>query len=303
MDLYQSYIVSIVSKQKKEWLKSSALMRFVAIRSCIRRIRHHFLQRLSRVYIVLHYHCIDQTWAPQESAWLQTMILGLCISLKYPVSVPFWLSFPGKHAEDIFGELFNEANTFYLRANSLQDRIDRLAVKVTQLDSTVEEGGSGGVWEETCTASQHLLCMLYLFIFVNLYSLSFLPRFQSPYKTSTWGKPLRAPPLRTNRWCPRAACPILSERCTTWVTSPHRSTFSQLTGQSCQHASWSFAKIILSLVKHTFCIISPSIIQTSALFIGTKCFRQYPYTHIHDYTTPTNPSVTYPPTPKARPLS
>lgn len=48
----------------------------------------------------------------------------------------------GKHAEDIFGELFNEANTFYLRANSLQDRIDRLAVKVTQLDSTVEEGGS-----------------------------------------------------------------------------------------------------------------------------------------------------------------
>ncbi|KAG2456666.1 WASF3 protein, partial [Polypterus senegalus] len=44
-----------------------------------------------------------------------------------------------KHAEDIFGELFNEANNFYLRANSLQDRIDRLAVKVTQLDSTVEE--------------------------------------------------------------------------------------------------------------------------------------------------------------------
>ncbi|KAJ8785652.1 hypothetical protein J1605_007249 [Eschrichtius robustus] len=44
-----------------------------------------------------------------------------------------------KHAEDIFGELFNEANNFYIRANSLQDRIDRLAVKVTQLDSTVEE--------------------------------------------------------------------------------------------------------------------------------------------------------------------
>ncbi|KFW11117.1 PREDICTED: wiskott-Aldrich syndrome protein family member 3, partial [Eurypyga helias] len=44
-----------------------------------------------------------------------------------------------KHAEDIFGELFNEANSFYIRANSLQDRIDRLAVKVTQLDSTVEE--------------------------------------------------------------------------------------------------------------------------------------------------------------------
>ncbi len=48
----------------------------------------------------------------------------------------------GKHAEDVFGELFNEANTFYLRANSLQDRIDHLAIKVTQLDSSVEEGQS-----------------------------------------------------------------------------------------------------------------------------------------------------------------
>lgn len=46
----------------------------------------------------------------------------------------------GKHAENVFGELFNEANTFYGRANSLQDRIDRLAIKVTQLDSSVEEG-------------------------------------------------------------------------------------------------------------------------------------------------------------------
>uniref|UniRef100_A0A8D0ELB8 Wiskott-Aldrich syndrome protein family member n=1 Tax=Strix occidentalis caurina TaxID=311401 RepID=A0A8D0ELB8_STROC len=52
---------------------------------------------------------------------------------------PCLSSYTGKHAEDIFGELFNEANSFYIRANSLQDRIDRLAVKVTQLDSTVEE--------------------------------------------------------------------------------------------------------------------------------------------------------------------
>ncbi|XP_054899991.1 actin-binding protein WASF3 [Poeciliopsis prolifica] len=49
------------------------------------------------------------------------------------------LSSLSKHAENVFGELFNEANTFYSRANSLQDRIDRLAVKVTQLDSSVEE--------------------------------------------------------------------------------------------------------------------------------------------------------------------
>uniref|UniRef100_A0A3Q3C3S8 Wiskott-Aldrich syndrome protein family member n=1 Tax=Haplochromis burtoni TaxID=8153 RepID=A0A3Q3C3S8_HAPBU len=44
-----------------------------------------------------------------------------------------------RHAEDIFGELFMEANSFYLRMNSLQERVDLLAVKVTQLDSTVEE--------------------------------------------------------------------------------------------------------------------------------------------------------------------
>ncbi|KAM9847052.1 actin-binding protein WASF3-like [Aulostomus maculatus] len=49
------------------------------------------------------------------------------------------LSSLSKHAENVFGDLFNEANTFYTRANSLQDRIDRLAVKVTQLDSSVEE--------------------------------------------------------------------------------------------------------------------------------------------------------------------
>ncbi|XP_059208386.1 actin-binding protein WASF3-like [Centropristis striata] len=49
------------------------------------------------------------------------------------------LSSLSKQAENVFGELFNEANTFYVRANSLQDRIDRLACKVTQLDSSVEE--------------------------------------------------------------------------------------------------------------------------------------------------------------------
>lgn len=54
---------------------------------------------------------------------------------------------PGRHAEDIFGELFNEANSFYMRMNSLQERVDLLVIKVTQLDSTVEEGeGLGLFW-------------------------------------------------------------------------------------------------------------------------------------------------------------
>lgn len=49
------------------------------------------------------------------------------------------LSSLSKHAEDLFGELARDAQQLYDRSNSLQARIDRLAIKVTQLDSTVEE--------------------------------------------------------------------------------------------------------------------------------------------------------------------
>ncbi|KYM92493.1 Wiskott-Aldrich syndrome protein family member 3 [Atta colombica] len=49
------------------------------------------------------------------------------------------LSSLSRHAEDLFGELAREAHGLSDRANSLQARIDRLAVKVTQLDSNVEE--------------------------------------------------------------------------------------------------------------------------------------------------------------------
>lgn len=50
------------------------------------------------------------------------------------------LSSLSRHAEDLFGELAREAQGLSARANNLQARIDRLAIKVTQLDSTVEEG-------------------------------------------------------------------------------------------------------------------------------------------------------------------
>ncbi|KAH0630906.1 hypothetical protein JD844_004250 [Phrynosoma platyrhinos] len=45
-----------------------------------------------------------------------------------------------RHAEDIFGELFNEANSFYMRMNSLQERVDLLVIKEQRLveDSTRE---------------------------------------------------------------------------------------------------------------------------------------------------------------------
>ncbi|XP_065218853.1 actin-binding protein WASF3 [Planococcus citri] len=49
------------------------------------------------------------------------------------------LSSLSRHAEDLFGELAREAHMLATRANSLQARLDKLAVKTTQLDSTVEE--------------------------------------------------------------------------------------------------------------------------------------------------------------------
>ncbi|KAL5282190.1 WASF1 family protein [Megaselia abdita] len=49
------------------------------------------------------------------------------------------LSSISKHAEDVFGELARDVGNIGDRANSLQARIDRLAIKVTQLDSTGEE--------------------------------------------------------------------------------------------------------------------------------------------------------------------
>uniref|UniRef100_A0A3Q3EAF4 Wiskott-Aldrich syndrome protein family member n=1 Tax=Labrus bergylta TaxID=56723 RepID=A0A3Q3EAF4_9LABR len=44
-----------------------------------------------------------------------------------------------KYAEDVFGELFVQAGAFAERVNTLGERVDRLQVKVTQLDPKEEE--------------------------------------------------------------------------------------------------------------------------------------------------------------------
>ncbi|NXD16751.1 WASF2 protein, partial [Nothocercus nigrocapillus] len=56
-----------------------------------------------------------------------------------------------KSAEDIFGELFTQANTFASRVSVLVERVDRLQVKVTQLDPKEEEGN--GVERSPCRPS------------------------------------------------------------------------------------------------------------------------------------------------------
>lgn len=62
-----------------------------------------------------------------------------CVTNATLANVIRQLSSLSKHAEDMFGAMFHEATNLAARANSLQGRIDRLAVKVTQLDSSVEE--------------------------------------------------------------------------------------------------------------------------------------------------------------------
>ncbi|PIK50228.1 putative wiskott-Aldrich syndrome protein family member 3-like [Apostichopus japonicus] len=49
------------------------------------------------------------------------------------------LSSLSKHAEDIFGELYNEADSLCKRSCGLQERIDKLSNKVTKLDATKDD--------------------------------------------------------------------------------------------------------------------------------------------------------------------
>ena len=63
-----------------------------------------------------------------------------CVTNNTLANVIRQLSSLSKHAEDMFAELFGEANAVFSRANSLQERVNKLNVKVTQLDSTQDVG-------------------------------------------------------------------------------------------------------------------------------------------------------------------
>lgn len=49
------------------------------------------------------------------------------------------LSTLSKYADDLFGGIITDTSTLIARTSALQGRIDRIAIKVTQLDSTVDE--------------------------------------------------------------------------------------------------------------------------------------------------------------------
>ena len=107
------------------------------------------LPRLWRVCLCLQEQALPVAWTILERR-------GLCVFGRWGVQslvasfsdhfchfyalVTWFFALSGKYAEDIFGELFIQANTFASRVSSLAERVDRLQVKVTQLDPKEEEG-------------------------------------------------------------------------------------------------------------------------------------------------------------------
>uniref|UniRef100_A0A4W5N8S9 Wiskott-Aldrich syndrome protein family member n=1 Tax=Hucho hucho TaxID=62062 RepID=A0A4W5N8S9_9TELE len=68
-----------------------------------------------------------------------------------------------KYAEDVFGELFVQAGVFAVRVNTLGERVDRLQVKVTQLDPKEEEVSLQAITQKKAfhsnlTQDQQLFC-------------------------------------------------------------------------------------------------------------------------------------------------
>ncbi|XP_029514433.2 LOW QUALITY PROTEIN: wiskott-Aldrich syndrome protein family member 2 [Oncorhynchus nerka] len=68
-----------------------------------------------------------------------------------------------KYAEDVFGELFVQAGVFAVRVNTLGERVDRLQVKVTQLDPKEEEISLQAITQKKAfhsnlTQDQQLFC-------------------------------------------------------------------------------------------------------------------------------------------------
>ncbi|XP_062265903.1 wiskott-Aldrich syndrome protein family member 2 [Platichthys flesus] len=68
-----------------------------------------------------------------------------------------------KYAEDVFGELFVQAGAFAIRVNTLGERVDRLQVKVTQLDPKEEEVSLQAIttrkaFRSSVTQDQQLFC-------------------------------------------------------------------------------------------------------------------------------------------------
>jgi hypothetical protein len=63
-----------------------------------------------------------------------------CVANHTLANVIRQLSSLSAHAQDVFDELINDVGHIFQRTEALHGRIERLKLKVTQLDSNVEEG-------------------------------------------------------------------------------------------------------------------------------------------------------------------
>jgi hypothetical protein len=63
-----------------------------------------------------------------------------CVANQTLANVIRQLSSLSSHAQDLFDELITDAGHIFQRTEALHGRIERLKLKVTQLDSNVEEG-------------------------------------------------------------------------------------------------------------------------------------------------------------------
>jgi len=63
-----------------------------------------------------------------------------CVGNSELANVIRQLSSLSAHAEDLFAELYHETCHSFSRMSQLNDRVDRLKIKITQLNHTVEEG-------------------------------------------------------------------------------------------------------------------------------------------------------------------
>ena len=63
-----------------------------------------------------------------------------CVTNSTLANIICQLSSLSKHVEDMFGELHHETCSIFHRTYQLSERVERLKVKITQLNPTVEEG-------------------------------------------------------------------------------------------------------------------------------------------------------------------
>jgi len=63
-----------------------------------------------------------------------------CVGNSALANVIRQLSSLSAHAEDLFTELYHETCYSFSRMAQLNDRVDRLKIKITELNHTVEEG-------------------------------------------------------------------------------------------------------------------------------------------------------------------